>query len=60
MAETTTTPEGTAAGTATATGTGTRTGTGTGAVEALSLVPKAEAVQSMKDFKSDQEVRWCP
>ncbi|MFE0700018.1 2-oxoacid:ferredoxin oxidoreductase subunit beta [Streptomyces sp. NPDC058872] len=26
----------------------------------LSLVPKAEAVQSMKDFKSDQEVRWCP
>lgn len=33
---------------------------GTGAIEALSLVPKAEAVQSMKDFKSDQEVRWCP
>jgi 2-oxoglutarate/2-oxoacid ferredoxin oxidoreductase subunit beta len=28
--------------------------------EALSLVPKAEATQSMKDFKSDQEVRWCP
>ncbi|SCK50660.1 2-oxoacid:ferredoxin oxidoreductase subunit beta [Streptomyces sp. WMMB 322] len=28
--------------------------------EALSLVPKAEAAQSMKDFKSDQEVRWCP
>ncbi|MDQ0941461.1 2-oxoacid:ferredoxin oxidoreductase subunit beta [Streptomyces sp. V1I1] len=28
--------------------------------EALSLVPKAEAKQSMKDFKSDQEVRWCP
>ncbi|MFG2224282.1 2-oxoacid:ferredoxin oxidoreductase subunit beta [Streptomyces sp. NPDC048644] len=27
---------------------------------ALSLVPKAEAKQSMKDFKSDQEVRWCP
>lgn len=26
----------------------------------LSLVPKAEARQSMKDFKSDQEVRWCP
>ncbi|MFK0172364.1 2-oxoacid:ferredoxin oxidoreductase subunit beta, partial [Streptomyces sp. NPDC090306] len=24
------------------------------------LVPKAEATQSMKDFKSDQEVRWCP
>jgi 2-oxoglutarate ferredoxin oxidoreductase subunit beta len=28
--------------------------------EALALVPKAEARQSMKDFKSDQEVRWCP
>ncbi|MBK3525644.1 2-oxoacid:ferredoxin oxidoreductase subunit beta, partial [Streptomyces sp. MBT70] len=26
----------------------------------LQLVPKAEATQSMKDFKSDQEVRWCP
>ncbi len=26
----------------------------------LSLVPKAEGKQSMKDFKSDQEVRWCP
>ncbi|MEV7506317.1 2-oxoacid:ferredoxin oxidoreductase subunit beta [Streptomyces sp. NPDC093018] len=24
------------------------------------MVPKAEAGQSMKDFKSDQEVRWCP
>ncbi|MFE9622436.1 2-oxoacid:ferredoxin oxidoreductase subunit beta [Streptomyces sp. NPDC006527] len=32
----------------------------TGTIEALSLVPKAEARQSMKDFKSDQEVRWCP
>ncbi|GAB2787405.1 2-oxoacid:ferredoxin oxidoreductase subunit beta [Streptomyces daliensis] len=28
--------------------------------DALSLVPKAEGKQSMKDFKSDQEVRWCP
>ncbi|MEV5955663.1 2-oxoacid:ferredoxin oxidoreductase subunit beta [Streptomyces sp. NPDC051987] len=26
----------------------------------LQLVPKAAARQSMKDFKSDQEVRWCP
>ncbi|OSP39860.1 2-oxoacid:ferredoxin oxidoreductase subunit beta, partial [Streptomyces sp. 13-12-16] len=26
----------------------------------LQLVPKAEGQQSMKDFKSDQEVRWCP
>ncbi|MFE9608370.1 2-oxoacid:ferredoxin oxidoreductase subunit beta [Streptomyces sp. NPDC006012] len=32
----------------------------TGTIEALSLVPKAGARQSMKDFKSDQEVRWCP
>ncbi|NMO38026.1 2-oxoacid:ferredoxin oxidoreductase subunit beta [Streptomyces sp. GMY01] len=37
--------------------TSTRTGD---TVQALSLVPKAEAEQSMKDFKSDQEVRWCP
>ncbi|MEE1771904.1 2-oxoacid:ferredoxin oxidoreductase subunit beta [Streptomyces sp. JV185] len=28
--------------------------------ELLQLVPKAGAKQSMKDFKSDQEVRWCP
>ncbi|MEU9184030.1 2-oxoacid:ferredoxin oxidoreductase subunit beta [Streptomyces sp. NPDC048484] len=33
---------------------------GSGTIEALTLVPKAEAKQSMKDFKSDQEVRWCP
>src|ERR671939_1600575 len=26
----------------------------------LSLVPKAGARQSARDFKSDQEVRWCP
>ncbi|MEV7727015.1 2-oxoacid:ferredoxin oxidoreductase subunit beta [Streptomyces sp. NPDC101733] len=32
----------------------------TDAPHLLSLVPKAEAKQSMKDFKSDQEVRWCP
>ncbi|MFE0606130.1 2-oxoacid:ferredoxin oxidoreductase subunit beta [Streptomyces sp. NPDC058892] len=31
-----------------------------GARTLLSLVPKAEGKQSMKDFKSDQEVRWCP
>jgi 2-oxoglutarate ferredoxin oxidoreductase subunit beta len=30
------------------------------ALAALSLVPKAGAPQSMKDFKTDQEVRWCP
>jgi len=26
----------------------------------LTLVPKATEHQSLKDFKSDQEVRWCP
>ncbi|MEU4830730.1 2-oxoacid:ferredoxin oxidoreductase subunit beta [Streptosporangium sp. NPDC023615] len=26
----------------------------------LSLVPKSEVKLGMKDFKSDQEVRWCP
>ncbi|MFE7188337.1 thiamine pyrophosphate-dependent enzyme [Kitasatospora sp. NPDC057541] len=26
----------------------------------LKLVPKAEAPQSAKEFKTDQEVRWCP
>jgi 2-oxoglutarate ferredoxin oxidoreductase subunit beta len=26
----------------------------------LSLVPKTDVKQGLKDFKSDQEVRWCP
>jgi 2-oxoglutarate ferredoxin oxidoreductase subunit beta len=26
----------------------------------LSMVPRAAAAQSAKEFKSDQEVRWCP
>ena len=26
----------------------------------LTLVPKTETKQSAKDFKTDQEVRWCP
>ncbi|MBB5935717.1 hypothetical protein FHS42_002786 [Streptomyces zagrosensis] len=26
----------------------------------LALVPRADSKQAMKDFKSDQEVRWCP
>jgi 2-oxoglutarate ferredoxin oxidoreductase subunit beta len=26
----------------------------------LELVPKAQAKQTVKDFKTDQEVRWCP
>jgi 2-oxoglutarate ferredoxin oxidoreductase subunit beta len=33
---------------------------GSGTFASLTLVPKATATQSMKDFKSDQEVRWCP
>jgi 2-oxoglutarate ferredoxin oxidoreductase subunit beta len=39
---------------------GHRTADGTGPRTAWPLVPKAEAKQSAKDFKSDQEVRWCP
>ncbi|MEW2358130.1 2-oxoacid:ferredoxin oxidoreductase subunit beta [Spirillospora sp. NPDC029432] len=27
---------------------------------ALSLVPKTDQKQTLKDFKTDQEVRWCP
>ena len=26
----------------------------------LNLIPKSEVDLSAKDFKSDQEVRWCP
>jgi 2-oxoglutarate ferredoxin oxidoreductase subunit beta len=29
-------------------------------MKSLTLVPHASERQSMKDFKSDQEVRWCP
>ncbi|WP_327187227.1 2-oxoacid:ferredoxin oxidoreductase subunit beta [Streptomyces sp. NBC_01334] len=36
------------------------TTTETPVTAALSLVPKSHDRQSMKDFKSDQEVRWCP
>jgi len=36
------------------------TGTGPSGFPSLSLVPKAEGKQSMKEFKTDQEVRWCP
>ncbi len=32
----------------------------TDAFPVLSLVPKTDIRQSAKDFKSDQEVRWCP
>ena len=28
--------------------------------ESLRLVPKADGPLSAKDFKTDQEVRWCP
>ena len=27
---------------------------------ALRLIPKTDTPQTAKDFKSDQEVRWCP
>ncbi len=33
---------------------------GHGRLASLTLVPRAEHQQSMKEFKSDQEVRWCP
>ncbi|MDL4777621.1 MULTISPECIES: 2-oxoacid:ferredoxin oxidoreductase subunit beta [Thermomonosporaceae] len=33
---------------------------GNGGRSALSLVPKTDQKQTMKDFKTDQEVRWCP
>jgi len=32
----------------------------TAEIPALSLVPKTSIDQSAKDFKTDQEVRWCP
>ncbi len=38
----------------------TTTGNGAGRHAALTLVPHTGQKQSMKDFKSDQEVRWCP
>ncbi|MQY14943.1 2-oxoglutarate oxidoreductase subunit KorB [Streptomyces sp. RB5] len=36
------------------------TATGTPVIDALSLVPKSDVGQSARDFKTDQEVRWCP
>ncbi len=35
-------------------------GHGTGRLASLTLVPHATEQLSVKDFKSDQEVRWCP
>jgi 2-oxoglutarate ferredoxin oxidoreductase subunit beta len=35
-------------------------GHGSGRFASLTLVPHADRPQVMKDFKSDQEVRWCP
>ena len=32
----------------------------TSELPALSLIPKTDEPQKAKDFKSDQEVRWCP
>jgi 2-oxoglutarate ferredoxin oxidoreductase subunit beta len=34
--------------------------TSTPDLPAVDLVPKTDSRQSAKDFKSDQEVRWCP
>ncbi len=34
--------------------------TATPDLPSLALVPKADGKQTAKDFKSDQEVRWCP
>ncbi len=31
-----------------------------GGFPSLSLVPKSDGPQSARDFKTDQEVRWCP
>src|SRR5215467_5328667 len=36
------------------------TGNGAGRPASLTLVPRADQKLSMKEFKSDQEVRWCP
>src|SRR5215813_10549031 len=35
-------------------------GNGAGRLSSLTLVPHADQKLGMKDFKSDQEVRWCP
>ncbi len=35
-------------------------GNGAGRLASLKLVPHTDTKQTMKDFKSDQEVRWCP
>jgi 2-oxoglutarate/2-oxoacid ferredoxin oxidoreductase subunit beta len=39
---------------------GADSGEGPRRLTSLTLVPKADAKLSTKDFKSDQEVRWCP
>src|SRR5258707_4277968 len=35
-------------------------GNGAGRLSSLTLVPRADQQLNTKDFKSDQEVRWCP
>ncbi len=35
-------------------------GSGAGRLSSLTLVPHADQKLTMKDFKSDQEIRWCP
>jgi 2-oxoglutarate ferredoxin oxidoreductase subunit beta len=41
-------------------GTAHPTGTATRSYAALNLVPKSDEKQTAKEFKTDQEVRWCP
>src|SRR6266567_2257828 len=36
------------------------TGNGAGRLSSLTLVPHSDRKASTKEFKSDQEVRWCP
>jgi 2-oxoglutarate ferredoxin oxidoreductase subunit beta len=38
----------------------TGSGNGAGRLGSLTLIPHADQKLSTKDFKSDQEVRWCP
>ncbi|MFI6449304.1 2-oxoacid:ferredoxin oxidoreductase subunit beta [Kitasatospora sp. NPDC050543] len=42
------------------TGGSTTGGSAAGGFRSLGLVPKADAPQTLRDFKTDQEVRWCP
>ncbi|HEX6467615.1 MAG TPA: 2-oxoacid:ferredoxin oxidoreductase subunit beta [Streptosporangiaceae bacterium] len=41
-------------------GNGAGSGNGAAALGALALIPRTDEKQTAKDFKTDQEVRWCP